>query len=179
MPSLQQRLTENSPATSGIHEAMAQHAEDTFDSLKGILPLFLGKRNSGPFVVLTLPNQTMRSRASLLSALSDLIIAYDFRLVSFVSAIQARTSEDDDPKLGAILVTADNAKALFQLPWELDFDAESNLTGYRRSEADGEIIPAASWNAFFQRSSPEARRPAYERLVNLFEDASQLPAFDE
>ena len=175
MPSLQQRLAENSPATSGAHEAMAQHAEDTFESLKGILPIFLGKRMAGSFVVLTLPNQTMRSRATLLSALSDLIIAYDFQLVSFVSAIQARASEADEPQLGAILITADDSKALFQLPWELKFDADANLVGYDRSDAEGEIIPAQSWNTFFQRKAPELQRPAYDRLLNLFEDPSQLP----
>jgi len=180
MPNLQQRLSENQPTTSGIHEAMASHAEDVFESFKGILPIFLGKRKLGPFVALTLPRQTIQSRVTLLSTLSDLILAYNFRLVSFVSAIQARTNVNDDPKLGAILITADNAKGLFQLPWDMQFDAESNLIEFNRTEAEGEIISTESWLAYFQRKSgPDTRRVAYERLVNLFEDETQLPEFKE
>ena len=180
MPNLQQRLAENSPATSGVHEAMAQHAEDIFEELKGILPLFLGKRKTGPFVALTLPRQTMQSRATLLSVLSDLILAYDFRLVSFVSAIQARVTEDEAPRLGAILITADNNKALFQLPWDMKFDDDSNLTSFERSEADGEIIPAETWNGFFQRGdSAQSKQQAYDRLLGLFQDASELPSFEK
>lgn len=180
MPDLQQRLSENSPATSGVHEAMARHAEDVFESLKGILPIFLGKRKLGPFVTLTLPRPTTQSRTKLLSALSDLIIAYNFRLVSFVSAIKARSSEDDAPRLGAILITADNAKALFQLPWGMTFDDASDLIDFERIEAEGEVIPSETWLAFFERSaSPETRREAYDRLVNLFEDESLLPPFEE
>lgn len=159
---------------------MASHAEDVFDSFKGILPIFLGKRRLGPFVALTLPRQTIQSRVTLLSAISDLILTYNFRLVSFVSAIQARTKVDETPKLGAILITADNTKALFQLPWDMRFDDESNLIEFKRTEAEGEIISSESWNAFFERKAdPEIRRAAYERLVSLFDDETQLPAFEE
>ena len=180
MDSLQQLLAKNSSSTSGIHEAMATHAEDVFESFKGILPIFLGKREIGPFVALTLPRETTQSRAKLLSALSDLILAYNFRVVSFLSAIQARASEDDTPKLGAILITADAAKTLFQLPWDMQFDSESNLSGFNRTEAEGEIVPSQTWTTFFQRGGDTgSRRIAYDRLVTLFEDETQLPAFEE
>ena len=180
MDSLQQLLAKNSSSTSGIHEAMATHAEDVFESFKGILPIFLGKREIGPFVALTLPRETTQSRAKLLSALSDLILAYNFRVVSFLSAIQARASEDDTPKLGAILITADAANSLFQLPWDMQFDSESNLSGFNRTETEGEVIPSQSWVTFFQRGGDtELRRIAYERLVALFGDGTQLPAFEK
>ena len=38
MPSLQEHLAKQQPATSGIHEAMALHTEDVFDEFAGILP---------------------------------------------------------------------------------------------------------------------------------------------
>ncbi len=180
MDSLQQLLAKNSSSTSGIHEAMASHAEDVFESFKGILPIFLGKRELGPFVALTLPRETTQSQVKLLSAISDLILAYNFRVVSFLSAIQVRTCENDLPKLGAILITADAAKTLFQLPWDMQFDRESNLTEFKRTEADGEVIPSESWNAFFQRGGDtKSRRMGYDRLIPLFEDKTQLPAFEK
>ncbi len=178
MPTLQQRLAEQPPNTSGIHEGMALHCEDVFDSFNGILPLLLGKRKGGPFISLTLPKTCLQSRASLLTALSDLIGVYDLQLVSFVSAVQTRVAENDPPRLGAILVTADNADSLFQLPWELEFDAESNLRQHTRSEASGEIVSRDTWRSLFDQQLDRAEKDnAYQQLLENFGDPSQLPKY--
>ena len=178
MPSLQEHLAKQQPATSGIHEAMALHTEDVFDEFAGILPLFLGKRKLGSFVSLALPTEVTGSRDLLNSCLADLISAYDFRVVSFVSAIRAHSDTDQEPRLGAILITADNAKNLYQLPWILEFDRQANLTSHSRSKATGEIIPSEVWLSYFQQSrEADERQSAYDRLLEVFGDASLLPEF--
>lgn len=155
---------------------MALHSEDVFDEFGGILPMLLGKRKLGSFVTLALPKEITGSRDLLISCLADLIFAYDFRMVSFVSAIQARSETDDEPRLGAILITADNGNNLYQLPWTLEFDNQSNLSSHSRSEAAGEIIPSETWLSFFQQSREEEEiQSAYDRLLTLFGDASLLP----
>lgn len=178
MPTLQERLAEQQPATSGIHEAMALHTEDVFDELGGILPLLLGKRKLGSFVTLALPKEITGSRDLLLSCLADLISTYDFRVVSFVSAIRAHSETDEEPRLGAILITADNGNNLYQLPWTLEFDSQANLSSHSRTEATGEIIPSKTWLSFFQQTrESDERQSAYDRLVERFGDASLLPEF--
>ncbi len=178
MPTLQERLAEQQPATSGIHEAMALHTEDVFDELGGILPLLLGKRKLGSFVTLALPKKVTASRDLLVSSIADLISAYDFRLVSFVSAMRAHSETEEEPRLGAILITADNGNNLYQLPWTLEFDRQSNLSSHSRSEATGEIIPSETWLSLFQQTrEPEEVQSAYDRLVEKFGDASLLPEF--
>ncbi len=176
MQNLQQRLSGQEATTAGIHEAMAQHVEDIFKEFQGILPLLLGKRTLGSFVTLTLPQELGRSREQLLATLSDLIVAFDFRLISFISAIQSRKSPEDPPTLGAMLITADNANRLLQLPWELEFDSESNLIAFERSSAEGEVISGETWLSFFQTSLEiDEKEAAYDRLVEQFGDASLLP----
>ena len=178
MPSLQEHLAKQQPATSGIHEAMALHTEDVFDEFAGIMPLFLGKRKLGSFVSLALPTEVTGSRDLLNSCLADLISAYDFRVVSFVSAIRAHSDTDQEPRLGAILITADNAKNLYQLPWILEFDSQANLTSHSRSEATGEIIPSEVWLSYFQQSrEADEKQSAYNRLLEVFGDTSLLPEF--
>jgi hypothetical protein len=178
MPSLQEHLAKQQPETSGIHEAMALHTEDVFDEFAGILPLFLGKRKLGSFVTLALPTEVTGSRDLLNSCLADLISAYDFRMVSFVSAIRAHSETDQEPRLGAILITADNAKNLYQLPWILEFDSQANLTNHTRSEATGEIVPSGVWLSYFQQSrDTDEKQSAYNRLLEIFGDASLLPDF--
>ena len=178
MPSLEQRLSEQSPTPSGIHEAMARHGEDIFDQFQGILSVFLGKRNQGPFLTLAIPKQISQSRETLLSSLTDLIAAYDLSLVSFVSAIQSRSESDEVPKLGAILITADNASSLYQLPWQLEFDSEANLVSHTRSETDTDIIPLDTWRSFFEQSpGPAEKQTAYNNLLLTFGDPNAIPEF--
>ncbi|MEC7906441.1 MAG: hypothetical protein VYC82_04390 [Verrucomicrobiota bacterium] len=178
MPSLEQRISEQSPTPSGIHEAMARHAEDIFDQFQGILPVFLGKRNQGPFLTLAIPKQISQSRETLLSSLTDLIAAYDLSLVSFVSAIQSRSESDEIAKLGAILITADNASSLYQLPWQLEFDSEANLVSHTRSETDTDIIPLDTWRSFFEQSpGPAEKQTAYNNLLLTFGDPNAIPEF--
>lgn len=178
MPSLEQRLFEQAPTPGGIHEAMARHAEDIFDQFQGILPIFLGKRAQGPFLTLAIPKQISQSRETLLSSLTDLIAAYELSLVSFVSAIQLRSGSDESPKLGAILITADNASSLYQLPWQLEFDADANLVSHSRSETDMDIISLDTWRAFFEQSpGPAEKQTAYNNLLLTFGDPNAIPEF--
>ncbi|HCR30554.1 MAG TPA: hypothetical protein DIV79_11105 [Opitutae bacterium] len=178
MPSLEQRLSEQAPNPSGIHEAMARHAEDIFDEFQGILPIFLGKRTQGPFLTLAIPKQISQSREILLSSLTDLIAAYELSLVSFVSAIQSRAAPEENPKLGAILITADNASSLYQLPWQLEFDSEANLASHTRSETETDIISLDTWRTFFEQSpGPAEKQTAYNNLLLTFGDSSAIPEF--
>ena len=178
MPSLEQRLSEQAPNPSGIHEAMARHAEDIFDEFQGILPIFLGKRTQGPFLTLAIPKQISQSRETLLSSLTDLIAAYELSLVSFVSALQSRAAPEENPKLGAILITADNASSLYQLPWQLEFDSEANLVSHTRSEAETDIISLDTWRTFFEQSpGPAEKQTAYNNLLLTFGDPSAIPEF--
>jgi hypothetical protein len=99
-------------------------------------------------------------------------------VVSFVSAIRAHSDTDQEPRLGAILITADNAKNLYQLPWILEFDSQANLTSHSRSEATGEVIPSEVWLSYFQQSrEADEKQSAYNRLLEVFGDASLLPEF--
>ncbi|MEM9157936.1 MAG: hypothetical protein AAGB46_02715 [Verrucomicrobiota bacterium] len=176
MASLQELLTQQPPTTSGVHEAMAQHAEDTFTQLGGILPLFVGKRKKGNYLTFALPNAVTQDNGALLQTLSDIIFVYDLKLASFMTAIRTRVHESSIPKLGALLMTADDAKALFQLPWELEFDSASNLVNSTRSSSDGEIIPRSTWEAFFARTGDlNARQVVYETLIQRFGSQDQLP----
>ena len=178
MPSLQQLLVEQTPTTSGIHEAMARYSEFIFQEYKGILPLFLGKRQAGPFLNLSLPQSIISDQATLIRSLEDLISVYDLRVVSFVSAARMRRSESEEAQLGAILITADQAKAQLQLAWEISFDDQSDIAAAQRSnELEYEIIPRATWGRIFQQSpSAHQKEAAYHRLTQRFGGSDQIPA---
>ena len=174
--SLQQLLAQQPPSTSGVHEAVASHAEDIFKQFRGILPLFLGKRRTGPFINLTLPNAITESSEALLQSLSDLIWVYDLRLVSFVSAVRMRSPEDEEARLKALLITADNARAYFQIPWNLDFDADGDITSAERGASYGEIVPREIWGQIFAKKiSDETRTLSYDRLCERFGGPEQIP----
>lgn len=175
--SLQQLLAAQAPTASGIHEAAAQHAESIFDEFRGILPFFLGKRKLGPFINVTLPNIVTQDNEALLQTLGDFIRVYDLRLVSFVTAIRLRSDDRADPKLGALLITADNAKANFQLIWEMTFDSGADIATVTRTNTDFEIISREVWTQFFsQATDEESKRFSYERLVERFGGADQIPS---
>lgn len=175
MPSLPQLLAQQPPTTSGVHEAMALHAEDVFENLRGILPLFLGKRRLGPYFTLALPNRVTSDSETLLQSIGDLIAVYDLRLVSLLTAIRVN-HPDRSPSLCALLLTADNAKALFQLPWELAFDGQGDIAQATRSVLDSEIIPRDVWAQLFQQKpEPAEKAVAYERLVERFGGSDEIP----
>lgn len=176
MASLQQHLVAQPPTTSGIHEAMAQHAEDVFEEFRGILPMFLGKRQLGPFINLTLPKRITQDNSELLQTVADIVLVYNLRVISFVSAVRMQLADSDAPALGALLITADRAKAYFQLPWQLAFDANRDLVQARRSEIDQDVIPRETRDSFFtDGESDQAKQVAYDRLVDRFGGAKELP----
>ncbi len=79
-----------------------------------------------------------------------------------------------------MLVTADNASSLFQLPWELEFDADSNLRQHTRSEASGEMIHGGTWQSLFaQNLTDDEKDAAYQQLLEEFGDASLLPKYSK
>ena len=173
---LQQLLAEQPPTTSGIHEAMARHSESIFEEFKGVLPSFLGKRKLGPFINLTLPNAVTQNSEALLQTIGDLILVYNLRLVSMVSAVRLHSEKESEPKLGALLITADNAKALFQLPWELELNPDRDVIAASRSTAESEIIPRDIWfQLFTQKADNDTKQFAYDRLVDRFGSADELP----
>lgn len=174
--SLQQLLSEQPPTTSGIHEAVARHTEGIFTEFKGILPLFLGKRRTGPFINLTLPNAVTQSSEALLQTLSDFIWVYELRAISFVSAIRMQDEETQANELRAILITADSAHAYFQLPWKLEFDSEDDISSYSRSSSGMDIIPREIWSQIFAtKVKPETKTFSFDRLIERFGDVDELP----
>ncbi len=174
--SLQQLLTEQPPNTSGLHEAMALHSEAIFKEFKGILPLFLGKRDGGPFVNLTLPNAVTQSSETLLQSICDLIWVYNLRVISFVSAIRIQNEETGKSEMSAMLITADKAHAYFQLPWKLTFDAEQDLTSAERSTSTTDVIPREIWSQLFTtKVTPDSRTISYDRLIERFGSADEIP----
>ncbi|MCH6257343.1 hypothetical protein MLD52_12355 [Puniceicoccaceae bacterium K14] len=176
MPSLQELLIENQPTTSGIHEAMAQHAEQVFEELHGVLPIFLGKRKTSGFINLSIPTKALQNRDILLATLSNLIKTYNLSVASFVSTIRAQFPGSEEPQLAAILITADSSNAVFQLPWELQFDATSNLSAFKRTHAEGFTIDEATWKEMFQETKNLAdKAEAYGNLVEVFGGEDQLP----
>lgn len=176
MPTLQELLLENQPTTSGMHEAMAQHSENIFDELHGVLPTFLGKRKSAGFLNLNLPNEALRSRELLVQTISNLIKTYNLTAVSFTSTIRAQFPGNDEPQLAAILITADSSKTIFQLPWSLQFDETSNLSAHNRTQAEGLIIDEATWEDMFRKTpNLAATAEAYGNLVELYGGEDQLP----
>lgn len=176
MSSLQELLLENQPTTSGVHEAMAQHAENIFDELHGVLPLFLGKRKNGGFINLTIPAPALQNRDVLVATISNLIKTYNLKVVSFVSTIRAQFPGSDEPKLAAILITADSDKTIFQLPWELQFDESSNLSAHNRTQADGLTIDEETWEEMFKDSKNlAAKAEAYGHLVEVYGSEKELP----
>ncbi len=176
MATLQQLLIDNPPSTQGVHEAMAQYAEHIFEELNGILPLFLGKKHLGSYINLTLPNAAVQSSQTLVETLGDLILVYNLKLASFVSSVRAQSSENSEPKLGALLITADHTKTILQLPWTLEFDSDAKLSGHFRSEAQGEVIPSDVWASLFSREANLATKASsFARLVERFGGEDQLP----
>ena len=166
---LQQLLLDNTPNTSGVHEAMAQYAEHIFEELNGILPLFLGKKHLGSYINLTLPNAAVQSSETLIETLGDLILVYNLRMASFISSVRAQTTPDGEPKLGALLITADHTKTIFQLPWTLDFDDNAKLIQHNRTQAQGEVIPSDTWaSLFITEANLATKATAYARLVQRF-----------
>ena len=173
---LQQLLSEQPPTTSGTHEAMARHAESIFDEFKGVLPTFLGKRKRGPFINLTLPNAITGNSEALLQTIGDLILVYDLRLVSIVSAVRLHDEKTNEPKLGAVLLTADNAKSLFQLPWELTLNTDKDVVDSKRSTSESDIIPRDVWlQLFTQEADDETKLFSYDRLVGRFGGENEIP----
>ncbi|MDQ8202448.1 hypothetical protein [Pelagicoccus sp. SDUM812003] len=174
--SLQQLLSQQPPTTSGIHEAVALHSEAIFKQFRGILPFFLGKRESGPFINLTLPNSVIQSSDALLQTLSDLIWVYKLKTVSFVSALRVKETEDGEAAMKALLITADSKSAYFQLLWDLDFDEHADITASRRSERDIEVLPKELWSQIFSMKVPaDARTLSYDRLAERFGGEEEIP----
>lgn len=175
--SLKELLAKQPPTTSGIHEAVALHNESVFQNLRGILPMFLGKRKTGSFINLALPNRVTESSEALMQSLSDLIWVYDLCVISFVSAIRMQTEEEEEPNLKALLITADNARSYFQLPWNLSFDSESNISSFERSNVFAQIIPSEVWQQIFaHKISPEAKTLSYDRLEERFGGPENIPS---
>ena len=174
--SLQQLLTQQAPTTSGHHEAMALHTEAIFKEFKGILPFFLGKKEQGPFISLTLPNSVTESSEALLQTVADFIWVYNLRFISFVSAIRMQDEESGESKLQALLITADKAHTFFQLPWKLTFDDNDDIVSAERSSSATDIIPREIWSQLFaSKVTPDARTISYDRLLERFGDEDQLP----
>lgn len=174
--SLQQLLTEQPPSTSGIHEAVARHSEAIFKEFRGILPFFLGKRQNGPFINLSLPNSVTESSESLLQTIADFIWVYDLRLISFVSAIRMQDEETGNSNLQALLITADKAHAYFQLPWKLSFDAQNDIVSAERSSSASDVIPREIWSQLFtSKVTPDGKTISYDRLIERFGDPDELP----
>lgn len=173
---LQQLLTEQPPTTSGLHEAMARHSEGIFQEFKGILPLFLGKRQAGPFINLTLPNVVTQSSEALLQTICDFIWVYDLRVISFVSAIRMPDEVTGESSLSALLITADKAHAYFQLPWKLEFDADNDIVAATRSSTSTDIIPREIWSQLFTaKVTPDTKTIAYDRLAERFGGVDEIP----
>jgi len=155
---------------------MALHTEAIFKEFKGILPFFLGKRENGPFISLTLPNAVTESSEALLQTIADFIWVYDLRFISFVSAIRMQDEETGEQRMQALLITADKAHAFFQLPWKLTFDSENDIVSSERSSATTDIIPREIWSQLFaSKVAPDARTISYDRLVERFGDSDELP----
>ncbi len=174
--SLQKLLTEQPPNTAGLHEAMALHSEAIFKEFKGILPLFLGKREGGPFINLTLPNAVTQSSEALLQTICDLIWVYNLRVISFVSAIRMQDEESGESALSALLITADKAHAYFQLPWTLTFDEHQDISSSKRSTQSTDVIPREIWSQLFAtKVTPDSRTISYDRLIERFGSADEIP----
>lgn len=174
--SLQQLLSQQAPTTAGHHEAMALHTEAIFKEFKGILPLFLGKREAGPFISLTLPNAVTESSEALLQTIADFIWVYNLRFISFVSAIRIQDEETGENKLQALLITADKAHTFHQLPWKLSFDSNEDIVAAERSTSSSDLIPREIWSQLFaSKVTPDAKTISYDRLIERFGDAEELP----
>ncbi|EDY83852.1 hypothetical protein VDG1235_3479 [Verrucomicrobiia bacterium DG1235] len=174
--SLQKLLTEQAPNTAGLHEAMALHTEAIFKEFKGILPLFLGKRDGGPFVNLTLPNAVTESSEALLQTICDFIWVYNLRVISFVSAIRIQNETTGANELSAVLITADKAHNYFQLPWKLKFDDNDDISSSSRSSNASDLIPREIWSQLFAaKVTPDSRTISYDRLIERFGTADEIP----
>lgn len=174
--SLQKLLTEQPPTSSGIHEAVAQHSEAIFKEFQGILPLFLGKRRTGSFINVTLPNAVTQSSEALLQTISDFIWVYDLRVISFVSAIRMQNEKTEENELQAMLITADSAHAYFQLPWQMEFDSENDIKSFKRIESGSDIIPREIWSQIFStKAQPDTKTFSFDRLIERFGDVNELP----
>lgn len=174
--SLQQLLTQQPPTTSGAHEAVALHSEAIFEDFKGILPLFLGKRRTGSFINLTLPNSVTQSSEALLETVADLIWVYDLKLISFVSAIRMQNEISQQNELKALLITADSAHIYFQLVWHLDFDQEDDIKKATRSPSQFDIIPREIWSQLFgTKVKPDTKTFSFDRLEERFGGVENLP----
>ncbi len=155
---------------------MALHSEAIFEEFKGILPLFLGKRDGGPFITLTLPNSVTASSEALLQTICDLIWVYNLRVISFVSAMRMQNEETGESELSALLITADKAHAYFQLPWKLTFDEEQDISSNQRSTSTTDIIPREIWSQLFAaKVTPDNRTISYDRLIERFGSAEEIP----
>ncbi len=173
---LQQLLAQQSPSTAGVHEAVAQHSESIFEEFHGILPFFLGKRRRGTFIQLSLPKNVTEDTEALLQTVSDLILVYELKLASFVSAVRMRDRKTGLAKIGAMLLTADNAGNSFQLHWEMEFDGNSDISSARRSDGEATVIPTEVWQQIFsQKQEAEAKTFCHERLVSRFGGPDSIP----
>lgn len=155
---------------------MALHTEAVFKEFKGILPFFLGKREDGPFISLTLPTSVTQSSEALLQTIADFIWVYNLRFISFVSAIRMQDESSGKTKLQALLITADKAHAYFQLPWKLDFDENEDIASAERSSSSADIIPREIWSQLFaSKVTPDGKTISYDRLVERFGETEDLP----
>lgn len=155
---------------------MALHTEAVFKEFKGILPFFLGKREDGPFISLTLPTSVTQSSEALLQTIADFIWVYNLRFISFVSAIRMQDESSGKTKLQALLITADKAHAYFQLPWKLDFDENEDIASAERSSSSADVIPREIWSQLFaSKVTPDGKTISYDRLVERFGETEDLP----
>ena len=92
--------------------------------------------------------------------------------------IQSRSESDEIAKLGAILITADNASSLTKVALQLEFDSEANLVSHTRSETDTDIIPLSTPGVLFRAiSGPAGKQTAYNNLLLTFGDPNAIPEF--
>lgn len=170
MPALRQLLLEQPSNPHGIHEAMARYAEFLFGEYKGVVALACGKRVHGPFLNLSLPDEAARDDARLLDLAASLAVGYDLRLVSVLAPVAGEAADALSPRLGAILVTADDEGFFHALSWMLRHSANGDIERYSRARfADCPLANPDRWAAIFKRDrNPDAQREALDRLGSVF-----------
>src|SRR5690606_3490011 len=118
MPALRQLLLERPSTAQGVHEAMARYAEFLFAQYKDVVSLACGARRRGPFLNWALPDALAKDEPRLLKIVGSLVVAHDLGLVSALAAVAEDGAADPlAPRLGAMLVTADEEGAFESLPF--------------------------------------------------------------